>query len=101
MDAMNGVILHDYELKVGWGKSVPIPLVPIYPPEAVAAAKAAMHGVPVAAVAAPWASAGGRHGERSMHQGAGPDIEVKMTADLRVRWGGLPGRSIKQFHNMN
>jgi hypothetical protein len=29
---MNGIMLHDIELKVGWGKAVPIPLVPIYPP---------------------------------------------------------------------
>ncbi len=91
MDAMNGIILHDYELKVGWGKAVPIPLVPIYPPEAVAAAKAAMHGVSVASVAAPWASAGGRHGERSVHQGCGQDIEVKVPGDQRVRWAA--GRS--------
>jgi hypothetical protein len=159
IDAMNGVMLHDYELKVGWGKAVPIPLVPIYPPgepsapvapdvaalaallgaalagagswgargcgsavqlrsglsraappvaaEAVAAAKAAMQGLPVpSAQAAPWQSSGGGSGGGSSshhhhhhhhrqrenpHQGTGQDIEVQVPGDLRIRWAGAGG----------
>jgi len=29
-DELNGAILHDNELKIGWGKTVPIPLAPLY-----------------------------------------------------------------------
>jgi hypothetical protein len=27
---MNGLNLHDYELRIGWGKSVPLPAQPLY-----------------------------------------------------------------------
>ena len=27
---MDGVILHDFELRIGWGKSVPLPAVPCW-----------------------------------------------------------------------
>lgn len=30
MRGMQGVILHDYDLRVGWGKSVPLPAQPLY-----------------------------------------------------------------------
>ena len=29
-DELNGAMLHDNELKIGWGKTVPIPLAPLY-----------------------------------------------------------------------
>ena len=32
LESLNGLILHDYEMKIGWGRSVPLPLLPIYPP---------------------------------------------------------------------
>lgn len=28
--AMNGLALHEYELRIGWGKSVPLPAQPLY-----------------------------------------------------------------------
>jgi hypothetical protein len=27
---MNGLALHEYELRIGWGKSVPLPAQPLY-----------------------------------------------------------------------
>lgn len=31
MDAMDGVILHDFELRIGWGKMIGLPAVPQWP----------------------------------------------------------------------
>ena len=33
MFALNGLILHDYEMRIGWGKAVPIPPMAVYPPQ--------------------------------------------------------------------
>lgn len=30
MRAMDGLVLHEYEMRVGWGKAVPLPAVPLY-----------------------------------------------------------------------
>lgn len=32
MNKLNGIFLHDVELKIGWGKAVPLPAIPIYAP---------------------------------------------------------------------
>ena len=32
---LNGILLHDLELKIGWGKSIVIPPAPLYPAESV------------------------------------------------------------------
>lgn len=32
---LHGYILHDYELRLGWGKAVPLPHVPVWPPPQV------------------------------------------------------------------
>lgn len=31
MEAMDGVILHDFELRIGWGKAMALPPVPVWP----------------------------------------------------------------------
>lgn len=30
MRSMDGQVLHEYDMRVGWGKSVPLPAVPLY-----------------------------------------------------------------------
>lgn len=34
LNAMDGIVLHDNELRIGWGKSIPLPAVPCWPPPA-------------------------------------------------------------------
>jgi hypothetical protein len=31
MEAMDGMILHDFELRIGWGKAMTLPKVPVWP----------------------------------------------------------------------
>lgn len=31
MEAMDGIILHDFELRIGWGKAMTLPAVPCWP----------------------------------------------------------------------
>lgn len=31
LDAMDGMILHDFELRIGWGKSMTLPMAPVWP----------------------------------------------------------------------
>jgi len=47
-DELNGAIMYDNELKIGWGKTVPIPLAPLYvaPNFAGTAAAVAQRGQP-------------------------------------------------------
>jgi hypothetical protein len=30
LKALDGLVLHDMEMKIGWGKAVPLPPVPLY-----------------------------------------------------------------------
>ena len=61
-DELNNIILHDNELKIGWGKTVVLPAVPLYTPAGTAqpmqglpGMEAAMPGLP-----APASQAGAR-----------------------------------------
>lgn len=60
-DDLNGIMLHDNDLRIGWGKSIPIPAAPMFvlnPPGGVAAPRGAAIAPPgQAAALAPWGSA--------------------------------------------
>jgi len=92
-DSLSNKILHDQELRIGWGKAVPLPAVPIYPPPEGLAAGQMAPTLP--RPAAPWSAAvppprgsSGFSGPTSVvaemsekppdpdHVGAGPDIKV-------------------------
>lgn len=58
-DDLNGIMLHDNELRIGWGKAIPIPSAPMFvlnPPGGVAPARGATIAPPGALAAAlgPW-----------------------------------------------
>ena len=96
LEALDGVQLHDMALSIGWGKSVPLPAVPCWPPPGGLAA--AREGG--AAVAPPSLEdthrganfkvgrfGGGRTGARRVEvKGVGPTIEVQIPTDPRQRF---------------
>ncbi len=62
-DDLNGIMLHDNELRIGWGKAIPIPSAPMFvlnPPGGVAPARGATIAPPGALAAAlgPWGAPG-------------------------------------------
>lgn len=84
-NALDGVSLHDLQLTIGWGKAVPLPAVPAWPPPGGLAGGAA-------AAAAPLAPESTR---QRMHDGPPPkaavvglgdDIEVRVPEDARQRF---------------
>jgi hypothetical protein len=45
-DNLNGKLIHEFEMHVGWGKAVPLPALPVYPPpDGVAAGRLLPPGV--------------------------------------------------------
>ncbi len=47
MEAMDGMILHDFELRIGWGKAMTLPLTPVWPgPGMGASHKSVPSGLP-------------------------------------------------------
>ncbi len=86
-DELNGIVLHDLDLKIGWGKAVVLPPIPVYtqsgkgglaPMLAAAKAKAASAyaAAPGLAAPAPW-QAPPPVKEADPHAGAGqaqPDL---------------------------
>ncbi|PRW57019.1 U2 snRNP-associated SURP motif-containing -like isoform X1 [Chlorella sorokiniana] len=92
MEALDGVEIHEMAISIGWGKSVPLPSVPCWPPPGGLAA--AREGG--AAVPPPVADAagrrigkfgGGRTGARKEEvRGVGPDIDVQIPTDPRQRF---------------
>ena len=63
-DDLNGIMLHDNDLRIGWGKAIPIPSAPMFvlnPPGGIAAARGAAIAPPGAigaAVGAAWGHPG-------------------------------------------
>lgn len=57
-DDLNGIMLHDNDLRIGWGKSIPIPAAPMFvlnPPGGVAPTRGAAIAPPGQSPAlAPW-----------------------------------------------
>ncbi|KAK9865024.1 hypothetical protein WJX84_002089 [Apatococcus fuscideae] len=93
-DELNGIMLRDNELKIGWGKAVTIPpaalaggAAPALPLglAALAAAKGASVPPPGMAAPLPWANQP-QESEKKPHDGNGPDIEIKMPADANMRF---------------
>ena len=60
MIGLNGILLHDFELKIGWGKAVPLPPTPLYT---------------LAGGSAPAAVAGGSGGVPSTGFSSRPGVE--------------------------
>lgn len=79
-EKLNGEMLHEYELRIGWGKSVPIPPVPVYPPPNAETLKLLKHpGIaPVAQENLPK--------PLDNTSTSIPDIEVCMPEDGHVRY---------------
>ncbi len=98
---LNGLVLHEYEMKLGWGKSVPLPPAPIYDGSQGAAnavpSVLTKPGAPGAAPAykppgaghRPWGSGFGpaRQDDGGAGEtGRGADVEVKVPEDARLRF---------------
>ncbi|DBA82509.1 TPA: hypothetical protein ACH3X2_000737 [Trebouxia sp. C0005] len=86
-DDLNGIMLHDNELRIGWGKAIPIPSAPMFvlnPPGGVAPARGATIAPPGALAAAlgPW----GVPGSHDPNVPTVPDIEVGFPSDERIRY---------------
>ncbi|CAD7701765.1 unnamed protein product [Ostreobium quekettii] len=79
-EKLNGEMLHEYELRIGWGKSVPIPPVPIYPPPSAETLRKLQHPGMSAMVQQHLPK------PKEEAQGVGPDIEVQIPADGHVRY---------------
>ena len=82
--ALDGVTLHDLQLAVGWGKAVPLPAVPVWPPPG-----GAEEGDPAAAPAAPESTRQRAHDgppPKETVTGRGPDVEVSLPEDSRQRF---------------
>ncbi|KAK9825189.1 hypothetical protein WJX81_005170 [Elliptochloris bilobata] len=84
MAELNGAMLHDLELKIGWGKAVQLPPEPLYTATNMAAGGAA-RGVavppPGAEAAPPWADP-----HAAEPASSGPDIVVEPPRDGRARF---------------
>ncbi|GMH42641.1 hypothetical protein BSKO_10560 [Bryopsis sp. KO-2023] len=80
-EKLNGEMLHEYELRIGWGKSVPIPPVPVYPPPNAETLKLLQHpGIaPVAQENLPKPKDGTSGADL-------PDIDVHIPDDGHVRY---------------
>jgi U2-associated protein SR140 len=79
---LDGALLHDMELAVGWGKSVPLPSVPIWPP-------ATGLGQAIAAEIAPESTRERIHDgppPKEEITGIGPDVVVLTPQDERMRF---------------
>lgn len=89
-DALDGIMLHDLQLQVGWGKAVPLPAVPVWPPPGgLAAAGGDASGTPVSVAAAPESTRQRmQDGPPPKEQmlGRGPDVEVTIPEDPRQRF---------------
>jgi len=54
LESMDGMILHDFELRIGWGKSMTLPMAPVWPGPGMGANAAQIpSGAPHAAGFAP------------------------------------------------
>ncbi|KAK9835798.1 hypothetical protein WJX74_008275 [Apatococcus lobatus] len=90
-DELNGIMLRDNELRIGWGKAVTIPPTAVAATPvptglaALAAAKGASFAPPGTAVSLPWANAP-QEAEKKLHDGNGPDIEIQIPTDARMRF---------------
>eukprot|EP00192_Tetraselmis_astigmatica_P006934 CAMPEP_0117654630 /NCGR_PEP_ID=MMETSP0804-20121206/3845_1 /TAXON_ID=1074897 /ORGANISM="Tetraselmis astigmatica, Strain CCMP880" /LENGTH=766 /DNA_ID=CAMNT_0005460921 /DNA_START=206 /DNA_END=2503 /DNA_ORIENTATION=+ len=101
-DTLHSKELYGHELHIGWGKSVPLPAVPIWPPpEGLAAGRLGLAGTPSAmppAAAAPWASGPAPSAAATPQQGAAPLRRQPPLAGRRAAAAaqvGLPGMSEK------
>ena len=96
-DELNGAILHDLDLKIGWGKAIVLPPIPMYTssgtgglaPMMAAARAIAQAPPPGQAAIAPWSSGQEKEPE-DPHKGNGvlshgiSQIEVP-SADFQIR----------------
>jgi U2-associated protein SR140 len=106
-DALDGVMLRDLQLSLGWGKSVPLPAVPVWPPPGSNATAPEEGAVPAGAAgvyngstsahlahhhampAAPESTRQRMHDgppPKATVIGLGPDIEVTIPEDHRQRF---------------
>ena len=110
MEALDGVMLHDFVITIGWGKMVQLPATPSWPPPGglaapreggatvpppAAAAATALpppsavytddRGVPRVAVG-PAPTPAPAPGGRQRPRGVGPDVDVQIPADARQRF---------------
>ena len=88
-EALDGIILRDLELTLGWGKSVPLPAVPLWPPPGGLAAGTEDGAIGIPLAAAPEASRQRMHDgppPKPIIVGRGPDIEVAIPSESRQRF---------------
>ncbi|KAL3151330.1 hypothetical protein ABBQ38_013163 [Trebouxia sp. C0009 RCD-2024] len=87
-DDLNGIMLHDNDLRIGWGKSIPIPAAPMFVlnvPGGAVPARGAAIGPPGSmgtTIGGPW----GHSGPHDPSALSGPDIEVQFPSDERIRY---------------
>lgn len=88
-EALDGIILRDLQLTLGWGKSVPLPAVPLWPPPGGLAAGSEDGSVAMPAAAAPEATRQRMHDgppPKPTVVGRGADIEVAIPSEPRQRF---------------
>lgn len=84
-DELNGALLHELDLKIGWGKAVVIPPIPMYTssghgglaPMLAAARAAAQAPAPGQHAATPW---GKGEKDDGVHKGVGERAERRATS---------------------
>ena len=102
MIGLNGILLHDFELKIGWGKAVPLPPTPLYTlagGSAPAAVAGGSGGVPSTGFSSRPGVEGRERGSGSEStqgggsEGACPGLQGGTTTAITtlIRWGRVGG----------
>lgn len=88
-DALDGVILRELPLTIGWGKAVPLPPVPVWPPRKGLSAGDDDDGMIKIPAAAPESTRQRMHDgppPKRVVVGRGQDIEIAIPSDPRQRF---------------
>jgi hypothetical protein len=83
-EELNGILLHDLELKIGWGKAIVIPPIPVYTAAGVPVIKQGASIAPPGVEAMPpWVDP---HAPVDIHQGRGMPFMHHMV--VQIVWKG-------------